>query len=377
MRIAFNATSLLSPFTGIGQYTYQLAKGLQARSDLNLDFFYATGWSKNLRDRPVAGIVPIKSVVKKIIPNIYAVNRLIQQHRFQRGAAKQVDVYHEPNFLAFKFSGPTVLTVHDLSWVRFPEAHPSERVRAMNRYFESSLQRATRVVTDSEFVKQELMDVFGLSSDLIRPIPLGVDALFHPRTKVETQAVLAHHQLTHGHYLLSVGTLEPRKNLQTVLQAYSQLPSSIQQHFPLVIVGMKGWHHSALAQQLAPLLRTGVVRQIGYLPREQLACMISGAATLVYPSLYEGFGLPPLEAMASAVPVITSNGSSLPEVLGDTGLLIEPLDVTALVNSMERLLIDLQLRDQLAEKALARSAEFTWERCVERTVDVYLECSSL
>ena len=372
MKIALNATALLSPLTGIGQYTYNLAKGLRALPDLELDFFYGSGWSKEVRDQPVPRIAAIKSLVKRFMPNAYSVNRFLQQNRFNRGIRlNRAEIYHEPNFLAFKFNGPTVITAHDLSWIRFPETHPVERVRAMNTYFEPGLRRAAFIITDSEFGKRELMDVFGVKAERIKPILLGVEPLFYPRTAEDTLPVLTRHGLVHGQYLLAVGTLEPRKNLQVALRAYMQLPPQVRKHFPLVLAGMNGWRTSALEQQIAPLVNAGEIRQIGYLPREELAMVTAGALTLIYPSIYEGFGLPPLEAMACGVPVIASEVSSLPEVVGDTGLLINPHDDEAWAQTIQELIIDPDLRQQLSQKALARSAQFTWDKCVRQTVDVY------
>ncbi len=372
MKVALNATSLLSPLTGIGQYTNQLAKGLQALSGLELNLFYGTGWSKEVRDQPVPSITAIKSMIKRYIPNAYSINRYLQQNRFTHGIRRNhSDIYHEPNFLAFKFNGPLVITVHDLSWIRFPDTHPAERVRAMNTYFEPGLRRAGLILTDSEFVKRELMDVFGVKAERIKPILLGVEPLFYPRTAEDTLAVLNRHDLAHGRYLLAVGTLEPRKNLQVALRAYMLLPPQVRKRFPLVLVGMNGWRTSALEHQIAPLISAGEIRQIGYLPREELAMVTAGALTLIYPSIYEGFGLPPLEAMACGVPVIASEVSSLPEVVGDTGMLINPYDEEALAQAILKMISDDGLRHQLSLTALARSSEFTWDKCARQTVDVY------
>ena len=372
LNIALNATPLLSPLTGIGQYTAQLAKGLLTIPTLELDFFYATGWSNELRNKPIEHIVRFKSLFKKIVPQSYVTSRYLQQTNFNRGLkSRSITLYHEPNFLPFKFKGPTVVTVHDLSWIRFPEMHPAERVSMMNRYFEPGLRRATQIITDSVFVKNELITVFGIHPDLITPVPLGVENLFHPCSIEETSAVLKRHQLTHGQYFLSIGTLEPRKNISTTLRAYMQLPSSMRKRLPLILVGMKGWHTSELEKQIAPLVRAGEIRQMGYLSREELAMIVAGALTLIYPSIYEGFGLPPLEAMACGVPVIASNVSSLPEVVGDTGLLINPQDVDTLTQSMKQLAMDPDLRLALSEKALKRSTLFTWKHCVTKTAQIY------
>lgn len=372
MQVAFNATALLSPLTGIGQYAHHLALGLQQPGEVSANFFYGSGWSADVRTKPLPSVTTIKTLVRRLLPNSYGVARAIQQHQFSKGARRtRHDIYHEPNFLAYRFDGPSAITVHDLSWIRFPEMHPVERVRAMDKYFQPGLERASLILTDSEFVKRELIDVFGVKAERIRPVLLGVEAQFYPRSADETRAVLDAHSLMHGQYILAVGTLEPRKNLAVALRAFMQLTPALRKRFPLVLVGMKGWHTSALEQQIAPLIAAGEIRQLGYLPRQDLATIIAGATTLIYPSIYEGFGLPPLEAMACGVPVITSNVSSIPEVVGDTGLMLDPQDVDGFAKGMETLLTAPDVREAMARKALARSAQFTWASCVSQTVEAY------
>lgn len=372
MQVAFNATALLSPLTGIGQYAHHLALGLQQIPEIDVNFFYGTGWSRDVRGKPLPNVTTIKTLVRRFLPNSYAVSRAFQQNRFSEFTRKTPhDVYHEPNFLAYRFDGPSIITVHDLSWIRYPEMHPIARVRAMDKYFKPGLDRASLILTDSEFVKRELIDVFNVMPERIRPVLLGVEALFHPRSADETRSVLDANGLLHGQYLLAVGTLEPRKNLGVALQAFMRLNPQLRKRFPLVLVGMKGWHTSALEQQIAPLVAAGEIRQLGYLAREDLAKVIAGATTLIYPSIYEGFGLPPLEAMACGVPVITSNVSSIPEVVGDTGVMIAPDDVDGLVEAMKTMLAAPELRADMARKALVRSAQFTWANCVTQTVDAY------
>jgi glycosyltransferase involved in cell wall biosynthesis len=377
MKVGLNATSLLSPLTGIGQYTYQLAKGLQKFKDLELEMFYANGWSTEVRDKPIKQIRNIKLLLKKFIPKTYEISRIIQQSYFnERSFDKVKGIYHEPNFLAFDYAGPLVLTVHDLSWIRYPEMHPADRVRNMNKHFQKSLQRASMIITDSQAIKDEIIDMFGVADSRINSIPLGVESLFRPLSVLETQSVLKQHGLSHQQYILAVGTLEPRKNLSSVLLAYMQLPAGIRKHNPLVLVGMSGWHTSALEKQMAPLVAAGEIRQLGYLEREDLAVVIAGALTLVYPSIYEGFGLPPLEAMTCGVPVIASNVSSLPEVVGNSGLLVNPHDIDDIAKAMETMITAPDIRAASAQKALARSKEFSWDSCVDQTMSIYRQVES-
>jgi glycosyltransferase involved in cell wall biosynthesis len=372
MNLAFNATALLRPLTGIGRYSSHLAQGLLTRHSLNMDFFYGAFWGKQLRSSPATQMAAALPWLRRHVPYSYELRRWLQNSRFDAHVRRQkFDVYHEPNILPMRFDGPTVITVHDLSWIRHPEAHPTERVKDMNRHFESGLRQANAIITDSEFVKRELMEVFGVASERITPILLGVEAMFTPLAPAETQAVLAQHRLTHGQYFLALGTLEPRKNLSLALRAHQQLPAQTRQRYPLVLIGMQGWHTAELERQMAPLVQVGEVRHVGYVPSLELATIMAGATALVYPSLYEGFGLPPLEAMACGVPVICANTSSLPEVVGDAGVLIDPRDEGALASAMRRMADDPATRADLSGKAALRAREFTWGRCADQTMAVY------
>lgn len=372
IKVAFNAVALLSPLTGIGQYASRLAEALRVHADVQPRYFYGALWSDEIKPGLPEQGKRLMQWARKHVPFSYELRQWAQQQRFkQETASGTFDVYHEPSNVLLPFNGAAVLTVHDLSWIRYPEMHPVERVRAMDRYFEPGLRRASRIITDSAFVKQELIDVFGVPAELIHPVLLGAEAMFRPMSAEETRSVLQVQGLVHGQYWLAVGTLEPRKNLQVALQAFMRLPQAMRQACPMILVGMKGWNTGPLVSMLQPLISAGEVRQLGYLSREDLAVVMAGAKALVYPSVYEGFGLPPLEAMSCGVPVITSNVSSLPEVVGDTGLLIDPQDVDGLTMHLQSLAEDGALRAQLAAAALARSRQFSWQRCAQETVQVY------
>ncbi len=381
MRLAFNASSLLNPLTGIGQYSFHLAKELLTRDSINVEFFYGAFWSTTLRAVAPPIISSALPLLRDRMPYAYELRRALQNWLFYRRSAlaesgRKFDVYHEPSIVPLRFDGPTVITVHDLSWLRYPQTHPAVRVRAMNRYFEKGLQQAAAVITDSAFVKQELIEQFGTTSESISVIPLGIDALFKPLAPEQTASTLSKYQLRHGKYFVAVGTLEPRKNLSLALTAFLRLPTKVRDACPLVLIGMPGWHTSALEQQIAPLIAAKQVRQTGYVPRAELAVLTAGALAMVYPSMYEGFGLPVLESMACGVPVICANTSALPEVVGDTGILVDPKDDGDLVHAFSRMIEDQPLRSELSQRARRRASHFTWSHCADRTVAVYQSVSS-
>lgn len=372
MRLAFNATALLSPLTGIGQYGYHLAGELLNTPELQTDFFYGNFWDDK---RHVSGQRTFSVAMpwaRKYMPYYTQISRLYRQYVFARQTRSfKYDVYHEPNYLPLHFKGPTVITVHDISWIRYPETHPIERVEMMSRYFEKALYQSSALITDAEFIRQELIEVFGVKPAKVTAIPLGVESMFRPLDALETLSVLTAHGLTHGKYFLTVGTLEPRKNLSLAIRAYSQLPLIVRQHYPLVVIGMKGWHASEIERLIMPLAQEGFLRELGYVPRGDLATIMAGATALIYPSIYEGFGLPPLEAMACGTPVICSNVSTLPEVVGDAGILIDPSDEIGLREILHAITEDKQLRTDLSARARERSLSFTWKKCAQQTVEVY------
>lgn len=372
LRVAFNGSALLSPLTGVGQYAKSLAEQLIADESLDLYFFYAASWSREIRTRPIKRIGTIKDFVKKFIPQPYRISRGLQNWRFGLGVRQfRPQLYHEPNFLPFRFDGPIVITAHDLSWVRYPETHPAERVEVMNRYFPQALERADHILTDASYVRDEVIREFGVPAAKITSIPLGARAIFRPWPEEECRAALAERGLRYRQYVLCVGTLEPRKNLELVIRAYAAMPQAFRQHRPLVIVGMKGWLTSNLESVMQPLVASGELKPLGYTSDDALAALYAGAMALVYPSLYEGFGLPPLEAMASGTPVIVSDRSTLPEVVGDAGIKIDAQDEGALREALHRLNEDSAFRQLCAAACLEQASRFSWERCARETTAIY------
>lgn len=372
LRIALSTTSLIRPVTGIGQYTLNLAHALGHEADLEMTYFYGYVWSDIAAPRDLPHLALIKKWVKRLTPNPYHVSRVLQQGRFNFGAhSRHPELYHEPNFLPFHFDGPVVITVHDLSHIRYPETHPELRVRVMNKLLPPAIEKAAHIVAVSEFTRQEVIREFGVAADRITTTLNGVSQAFAPRRAGQCESVLQRHRLGYRGFVLAVGTLEPRKNLVQVIRAYAGLPPAFARRIPLVIVGGKGWKSEEIDRELSALLADGRARRLGFLPDDELPIIYAAARVFVYPSLYEGFGLPAAEAMASGVPVIVSDRASLPEVVGDAGIAIPPDDIDGMREALRRLSEDSTEREARAALSVERAASFSWARCGRQTAAVY------
>ena len=294
--------------------------------------------------------------------------QLVQPWALWRG---KIDLLHAMAFVGPLASPcPFVVTIFDLSFLRYPQAF-----RPMNRLYLSlftrvSVYRARRVIAISKHTRADIIHWLEVPSECIKVIYCGVDERFHPLPTEEVEAFRQEKELPEQ-FLLYVGTLEPRKNLSVLLRAYTRLRAAGEDPPPLVLVGGKGWMCEGIFSQVEELGLGDRVRFLGYVPSKELPLWYNAATCFVYPSLYEGFGLPPLEAMACGTPVLSSNAASLPEVIGDAGLLLDPLDEDAWAHELARLLSEPELRRELAERGLDRARHFDWGRAAEETVHVY------
>ena len=285
-----------------------------------------------------------------------------------------VDVFHWPNFLLIPgVSGKQVITIYDLTFLLFPEYQPWLRGMGLAKGIAQSADRADMIIAISNHTKRDLVTHLGVSEKKIRVIHCAVSRAFRPIESSAIRPVLAKYGLPHDGYLLYVGNIEPRKNLVRLLQAYSLMKGRGTFCHPLILCGGSGWKNKEVYDCVQRLSLDKEVKFIGYVPDEDLSVLMSGATLFVYPSLYEGFGLPPLEAMACGTPVVTSNSSSIPEVVGDAALMVDPHDVEGLSAAIERVLADKDLRVDLRRKGLARAKLFSWDEVALQTLQVYSE----
>jgi glycosyltransferase involved in cell wall biosynthesis len=270
----------------------------------------------------------------------------------------------------------SVATVHDLGFHHYPEAHTISQNLYLRWSTRHNAQASVLVLADSLATRQDLIRYYGLSADKISVVYPGRDETLTPVTEPTMLAAIRARYDLHQPYLLYVGTLHPRKNLVRLVQAYAQLLSEPAGHAPiplLVLAGQKGWLYREISDEVRRLGLGERVRFTGFVPEEDLAALLSGALAFAFPSLYEGFGLPVVEAMACGTPVVCSQASSLPEVAGDAALLVDPLDTEALAAALVRVVSDEGLRHDLVLRGFQQVRSFSWQRCARETLDVLEE----
>lgn len=376
MKVLVNAKPLLSPLTGIGQYIRHLFTAMQQTGNAELRLYTGLRCVDRVTLPPV-GVSAVRqrvyNLLQRVLPRPRSLRLAAEKIMFAHHSRWQAktDLYHEPNYLALPYAGPLVLTVCDMSCFDHPQTHPQERVRLMEKHFPESLQRADQIIVISKASGDALQRWFSIEPSRVTTTYLAADARFRPRDAAALVPTLAGLGLMPVQYILSVGTLEPRKNLGTLFAAYGRLPARLRSLYPLIVAGMRGWLTGELLKSTEEMVKRQEIRFLGYLPDTLIPPLFAGAAVFCYPSRYEGFGLPVLEAMASGVPVITSNTTSLPEVVGEAGVMLDPDDVESLTNRLRQLLEDRVFAATLAALGLTRSQKFSWDICAAETLAVY------
>jgi glycosyltransferase involved in cell wall biosynthesis len=372
MNIILNIQSLQYPLTGIGWYTRHLMGGLQKHECINqLICIPDEKKSNQIIKKNFIFETNLKKIIK-FFPGTYSLLNSYRNARFvkkTRFLFHDKFIYHEPCYVLRPYPGPKVCTIHDLSHIHYPEYHPKERIKFLNRHL--NINNADHIITGSNFIRNELINIFNIPQDKISSIYHGISKIFRPRQSNKIKKALLAYNLHEKSYLLSVGTLEPRKNLERLIQAFKRLPEQLRKKHPLVLIGIKGWNTQRLEKLTRSLINKEQIYCLGYLPEADLPYLYSGAYGFIYISIYEGFGLPLLEAMASGIPTLASNESAMPEVVGDAAMLVNPFDIDRITDKLNQLINDLTLRDRLKQLGPIQAAKFSWESCIENTIAVY------
>ena len=368
MRIGIDARLVYYSQAGISQYTLRLIRGLAESGG-------------QPRDRENEFIILQSRKDKHFItdkPNFQRVSLWTpSHHRFEQFTLQfeisglGLDVLHSPDFIPpFRRHCKSIITIHDLAFLLYPHFLTKESARYYGQ-IDQAVKRTDHIIADSESTKQDTIRLLGVPEHKITVIYLSADPIFRPVNDLEIlKQIKSKHHIT-SDFILFVSTIEPRKNLPTLLKAYRQLLDSYKAEVKLVVVGRRGWLSEKVFSLVDELKLTDDVLFLGRVPVEDLLHLYNAAQLLAQPSFYEGFGLPPLEAMACGTPVVVSNVSSLPEVVGDAGLLVDPEDVSELTVAIWRVLTDEALRAELIAKGLKRAQCFSWEKTARQTLALY------
>ena len=363
MHIGIDARLAFYTRAGIGQYTLRLVQALaNAFPEDRFTLLQDRRIPQPLVDAPnVAAarcLVPSHHRMEQLLLPLYR-NRL------------QAEVFHSPDFIPpLRAKGPMVITIHDLAFLIYPHFLTKESARYYGQ-IDRAVHRADAIIAVSESTKHQLVRMLGVAEDKITVIYEAADPLFRPKDR---QAALKHVRALYDlpdEFILFVSTIEPRKNVSGLLRAYRRLRDDYKLTPGLVLVGAPGWLSDDVHALVEALDLRSACHFLGRVSGPDLLDLYNSARCLVHPAFYEGFGLTPLEAMACGTPVIVSNISSLPEVVGDAALLVDPQDDQEITVAMWRLLTDPLLWDELRAKGLRRAKAFSWQRAAEQTMGVY------
>ncbi len=362
MRIQIDATPLLLRSGGVKTYIYHWLRHLRrlAAPEQIRAFPFLGDFGELDHQKSVAG--PAGTFARLALLHFANLRRNPALDWILPGT----DVFHASNQVRNPPRRPRLTaTIYDMTCWLLPQTHTPANVAADRRFAGRVLQQAAGLIAVSHSTKNDAVRLLNLDPDRVQVIHPGIAEPYFTPEPSRTAAVTARYRLTRP-YILNVGVIEPRKNVDTLLDAYAQLSPAVKGEVELVVAGPVGWR----AQSTAARLRSGLegVRYLGYVPEPDLPALMAGAAVVAYPSLYEGFGLPVAQALASGVPVVVSNVSSLPEVAGDAGLLVDPRSPAEIRAALERLLLDPALRRRLGRRAAERAQLFRWESCAEQSL---------
>lgn len=364
MNLLIDGDTMNTESAGIGQYTYSLIRELASlrAADEQISVTIRPDLLDKADGLNLPGI--------KLLPNYE--HRIRKYLPYAPRWISGFDLYHQPSFVPHVFPGRTIVTVHDMSYRVFPQYHPRYRVLLFTA-FENRIRSADKIITVSEYSRQEIADWLKIPAESIVVTYLGVGSQYRMLTvSDEKRCYIKSKYHLPEQFILYVGTIEPRKNLKRLVEAYQlfrlEQPRS---ELKLVLAGGKGWLYDDIFTRIKELHLEQEIVVTGYVASADLPYFYNLAMALVYPSLYEGFGLPLLEAMSCGTPVISSKTSSIPEVVGEAGLLVDPYKANELAEALYRVASSVSLRENMSILGLERARQFSWKKCAQQTIQVY------
>lgn len=377
MKVGLFSAVLNEGFTGVPNYTYNLIKesaNLIGNSNYCLINYRETEYFKGVQQITINN--PLNVIEKSLPLSSYLWYSLAI--RKLNLMSLDLDIIHNPyqvpilgNLRHQKY----IITVHDIMQLLYPQYVRKSVFIMQKAFLPQSLSKADMIITDSHNTKKDLINYLQVSPEKIAVIPLAADERYQPIDDRKVESFKVKYGINYP-FILHVGSIKPLKNIATLIDAFCKL-KKLHPDFKLVIAGKTRHGENAIHQQIEMLNLQKDVIFTGYIPQEDIPALYNAADLFVSPSIYEGFGLPPLEAMACGTPVITSNTSSLPEVVGEAGIMVAPYDIDGLTQAMHNILTNETLKQELSTKGLERARKFSWKRCAEETIKVYEEVQNL
>lgn len=385
MKVIISSDPVKFPLTGIGRYTYELIMAFQKLNSIN-EIKFLNGYtvvdnlSYNHEIKSVSSEISIKNraisfLRKSSAADIY---RVLSPYLKSKALSSYTDhIFHGTNFYVPNFKGRSISTFHDLSPFTMAQCIEPKRRVFLQKQLTETVKNATFFITDTHHTKNELIDHFGISPGRVQAVHLACDSTFQLRNENEVSSVISKYGLPYKGFTLCVCTIEPRKNIDVLIDAYSRLSLEIKRENPLVLVGHEGWCSERTHEKIKGYENEGWLKYLSFVHHDELPLIYSAARLFVFPSLYEGFGLPILEAMSSGVPVVSSNASCLPEVAGNAAQLFDPSDVEGLTSLLRDTLENEEKLSLYHRLGLSRAEHFSWQRCAFETLEVYKKVSKL
>lgn len=376
MKLGLELQSCLKNKSGIGIYTYELSKRLQKYDDIEFEGHIFNFINRNDISKDIEGI-NIEKRICSIFP--YGVYRRIWHYamiKYNSLFKSKCDIYHFFNFIVPpRIEGKVITTIHDMTYEMYPETMDKRNLKRIKDDIKYSVNRADKIITVSESSKCDIIKYLNVSENKIEVVYNGVEYSRFAKiySKEEKLSVCEKYNLPQN-YMLYMGTLEPRKNIESIVEAFNLFKEKSdlkEKDFKLVVAGKKGWMFESIFELVNKLNLQDHVIFTDYVDERDKPLIYNMAQLFVFPSLYEGFGIPVLEAMASSIPVITSNVSSLPEVAGDAAVLVDPKDTVSIAKNMYDILSDKNFKAELINKGHIQAQKFTWEASAEKLYGIY------
>lgn len=374
MKVSIELQPCLKNKSGIGVYTYELTKRLQNFRDIEFEGNIFNFFNRNDIEKDIHRLNMRKNICS-LFP--YGVYRRIWRYapiKYNYLFRRNADIYQFLNFvIPPNISGKVITTIHDLTYILYPNTMDTSNRKRLEKDMHSTVKRADYIITISESSRKDIIKYLHVDENKIQVIYPGVDEVYKKVLNSDEIITVKNKYNIHGKYLLYLGTLEPRKNIETIIRAYNCFKKADKDNIKLVLAGKKGWLYDNIFKLVKEFDIEDSVIFTDYIDDSDKAPLYRGAEMFLFPSLYEGFGMPVIEAMASGTPVITSNSSSLPEVAGEAAIITDPLDYKKISESIELILNNNGLREKMVNEGIKQASKFSWDLSAEKLKNIYYD----